>query len=68
MKFFRTAKTAISLFLEGIERVFAFSGSIEMSQIFAFRLNLRYYYLSRRDRDSLHHVITCIIRMKISCF
>jgi hypothetical protein len=51
MKFFRTAKTVISPFLEVIARIFDLAGSIEKPQIFAFRLNLRFYYHLRRDRD-----------------
>ena len=45
MKFLRTAKTVISPFLEGIARIFYLAGSIEKPQIFAFRLNLRLFYL-----------------------
>ena len=52
MIFFRTDKTVISPFLEGIARIFHLAGSIEKPQILTFRLYLRFYILLRRDRDS----------------
>jgi hypothetical protein len=44
MIFFRTDKTVISPFLEGIARIFHLAGSIEKPQILTFRSNLRLFY------------------------